>query len=57
MAVVHWLLRKLDRATFALPTLLYGPARYGVEKSALWERLLLVGMVALLLAWGILAAR
>jgi hypothetical protein len=51
------LLRKLDRATSALATLLCGPARYGVEKSALWERLLLAGVVALLLVWGILAAR
>jgi hypothetical protein len=35
----------------------YGSPAYGIERSALWKRLLIIAMVALLLAVGWLAAR
>jgi hypothetical protein len=57
MRTIHWFLTILDRGTSALTTLLYGPPAYGIERSALWERLPLIAMVGLVMAWGILAAR
>lgn len=49
MTALHWLPRTLDRATSALATMLYGSPAYGVERSALWKRLLLLALVALLM--------
>jgi hypothetical protein len=56
MRFLHWFLSALDRGTSAPATLLYGPPAYGVERSGLWERLLFFALVALLMAWGVLAA-
>ncbi len=56
MRAIHWFLTALDRGTSALATMLYGPPEYGIERSALWEQPLLLGMVALLLVWGVLAS-
>jgi hypothetical protein len=52
MRIVHALLTAVDRGTSALATQLHGRPHYRIEKSAMCERCMFAGIVALLLAWG-----